>query len=73
MKQKNLQDLFHLSVNHLGLATFTATDQKAKYAWINEASDFSRTMYGTMSYTSELVNKVNAVMQAIHQTPGSYC
>jgi hypothetical protein len=55
----------------LGLATFTATDLKAKYAWIGEASDFSRKMYGTMSYTSELVDKINAVMQAIHQTPAA--
>jgi photosystem II stability/assembly factor-like uncharacterized protein len=53
----------------LGIATFQATDLKGKYSWINEASEFSRSMYGTMSYTTELVNKVNAVMQAIHQTP----
>ena len=55
----------------LGLSWFKTTDQKAKYAWIEEASDFSRKMYGTMSYTSELVNKVNAVMQSIHQTPSA--
>jgi photosystem II stability/assembly factor-like uncharacterized protein len=55
----------------LGLATFSTNDQKAKYEWINNASDFSRSIYGTISYTSELVNKVNAVMQAIHQTPGA--
>jgi hypothetical protein len=55
----------------LGLATFTATDLKAKYAWIKEASDLSRSMYGTLSYAGELVNKVNACMQAIHQTPGA--
>jgi photosystem II stability/assembly factor-like uncharacterized protein len=55
----------------LGLATFTTTDQKAKYAWIGEASDFSRKMYGTMSYTSELIDKINAVMQSIHQTPAA--
>jgi photosystem II stability/assembly factor-like uncharacterized protein len=55
----------------LGLSNFTVTDLKAKYSWIEEASAFSRSMYGTMSYTSELVNKVNAVMQAIHQTPGA--
>src|SRR5664280_1175563 len=55
----------------LGLATFSTSDQKAKYEWINNASDFSRSIYGTISYTSELVNKVNAVMQAIHQTPGA--
>jgi photosystem II stability/assembly factor-like uncharacterized protein len=53
----------------LGLATFPATDLKAKYAWIGEASEFARTMFGTISYTSELVDQVNAVMQAIHQTP----
>ena len=28
-------------------------------------------MYGTISYTGELVNQVNAVMQAIHQTPAA--
>jgi hypothetical protein len=55
----------------LGLATFSTNDEKAKYEWINNASDFSRSIYGTISYTSELVNKVNAVMQAIHQTPGA--
>jgi photosystem II stability/assembly factor-like uncharacterized protein len=55
----------------LNIATFPATDQKSKYAWIGEASDFSRTMYGTMSFTTELINKVNAIMQAIHQTPGA--
>ena len=55
----------------LNLATFTSNDIKAKYAWISEASDLSRSMYGTMSYTTELVNKINAVMQAIHQTPGA--
>jgi hypothetical protein len=53
----------------LGLATFPATDLKAKYGWISDASEFSRTMYGTMSYTTELSDKVNAVMQAIIQTP----
>jgi len=55
----------------LGLSTFPATDLKAKYEWIKEASDFSRSMYGTMSYTRELADKVNAAMQAIHQTPGA--
>ena len=55
----------------LGISSFPATDLNAKYAWIKEASDLSRTMYGTMSYTSELKNTVNAAMQAIHQTPGA--
>ena len=55
----------------LGLATFQAPDLNAKAAWIKDASDFSRVMYGTMNYTSELLNNVNAAMQAIHQTPGA--
>jgi photosystem II stability/assembly factor-like uncharacterized protein len=55
----------------LNLGTFPATDLNEKYAWISEASDFSRSMYGTISYTNELVNKINAVMQAIHDTPGA--
>jgi photosystem II stability/assembly factor-like uncharacterized protein len=53
----------------LGLATFPPTDIKAKYAWIGDASEFSRTMYGTISYITELVDRLNAIMQAIHQTP----
>ena len=55
----------------LGLATFMTTDQKTKYVWLDEASDYSRKMYGAMNYTGELVNKVNAVMQALHQTPAA--
>jgi photosystem II stability/assembly factor-like uncharacterized protein len=55
----------------LNIATFIATDLQAKYSWIKEASEFSRSIYGTVSYTSELVNKVNTLMQAIHQTPNS--
>jgi len=55
----------------LGIATFQATDLNAKAAWIKDASDFSRVMYGTMNYTGELLNNVNAAMQAIHQTPGA--
>jgi hypothetical protein len=55
----------------LGLATFTASDPKAKYTWIKDASDLSRKMYGTMSYAGELINNVNSVMQALNQTPGA--
>ncbi len=54
-----------------GINTFPANDLTAKYDWIAEASDLSRSMYGTMSYTGELISKVNAAMQAIHQTPGA--
>jgi len=55
----------------LGLSTFATTNQKAKYDWINEASDLARSIYGTISYTGELSDKVNAAMQAIHQSPGA--
>lgn len=55
----------------LGLATFPATDLKAKYSWISDASDLARTIFGTISYTSELVDQVNAMMQVISQTPGA--
>ena len=55
----------------IGLSTFPATDQKAKYEWIKGASEVARSIYGTISYTGELVNKVNAVMQAIHETPSA--
>jgi photosystem II stability/assembly factor-like uncharacterized protein len=53
----------------LNLATFTSSDIKAKYAWIGQASDLARSMYGTFSYLDELSDKNNAVLQVIHQTP----
>ena len=54
----------------LGLATFQTGDQKAKLSWLKEASEFSRTIYGTMSYTGELIKKVNSIMQVLQATPG---
>ena len=66
---KQLSEPVSFNCKPLGLATFPATDLKAKYGWIDEASELSRTMYGTISYTSELVDQVNAMMQAIQQTP----
>ena len=68
---KELSEAVLFICKPLGLVTFQAIDQKAKYSWLNEASEFSRRMYGTISYTTELVNKVNAVMQAINQTSGA--
>ena len=68
---RKLADQVSFTCKPIGLATFSATDLKGKYAWINDASDFSRKMYGALSYTRELVSKVNAVMQAINQTPGA--
>ncbi len=55
----------------LNLATFPAKHPDIRSAWINEASDLARSIYGTISYTSELQNKINAVMQALHETPGA--
>jgi photosystem II stability/assembly factor-like uncharacterized protein len=55
----------------LGIASFPATDLNSKYGWLKEMSDFSRNMYGAFSLTGELLKKINAVRQAIHQTPGA--
>jgi len=55
----------------LDIVTFPATDQKAKLAFLKEASDYSRTVYGSMSYTNELLTKANSIMQAIHETPSA--
>lgn len=55
----------------LGLATFTSTDLKSKYGWISESSDFARVMYATLSYMSELVDKINTVREVIHLTPSA--
>ena len=55
----------------LGIASFPANDLNSKYGWIKEMSEFSRNMYGTISFAGELQKKVNTVRQAIHQTPGA--
>ena len=55
----------------LNLATFTSEHPDIKDTWINEASDFARSMYGTISYTNELLNEVNAVRQVLNETPGA--
>ena len=53
----------------LNLATFASKNLNTKYSWISEASDLSRIIFGTISFTNELIDKVNAVMQVINQTP----
>jgi photosystem II stability/assembly factor-like uncharacterized protein len=53
----------------LGLASFPASDPGTKAKWLMEASDLSRNVYGALNYTTELSNKVNAIMQALNETP----
>ena len=55
----------------LDIVTFPSKDPKGKMEFLKEASDYSRTVYGSMNYTNELINKVNSVMQAIHLTPAA--
>lgn len=55
----------------LDLVTFPSTNNSAKLAWLKEASDYSRTVYGTMNYTNELLSRANAVAQALQSTPSS--
>ena len=55
----------------LETVTFPTIDPKAKLSFLKEASDYSRTIYGSMSYVKEQETKINAVMQAIHQTPAA--
>lgn len=53
----------------LDIVTMPVTDPVAKEKWIKEMTDFAKTAYGAISYTSELEGKINSIMQAIHQTP----
>jgi photosystem II stability/assembly factor-like uncharacterized protein len=55
----------------LDIVTFPSTSNSAKLAWLKEASDYARTVYGTMNYTNELLNRTNAVAQALQNTPAS--
>lgn len=53
----------------LDIVSFPATDNNAKSAWLKEASEYARTVYGTQSYNGELLDRANAVMQALQNTP----
>ncbi|NLE35677.1 MAG: glycosyl hydrolase [Bacteroidales bacterium] len=53
----------------LDIVTMPVTDAAAKEKWIKKVSDFARTAYGAISYASELDDKVNTIMQTIHQVP----
>ena len=55
----------------LDIVTFPAADQKAKMDFLREASEYCRTIYGSINYTNELVAKANSVLQAIHLSPAS--
>jgi hypothetical protein len=55
----------------LDIVTFPSTDNSLKLAWLKEASDYAGTVYGTMNYTNELLNRANAVMQALQNSPAS--
>jgi len=55
----------------LDIVTFPSTDNNAKLTWLKEASEYARTVYGTMNYTGELLTRANAVMQALQGTPSS--
>jgi hypothetical protein len=55
----------------LDIVTFPSTDNSTKMAWLKEASEYARTVYGTMSYNNDLLNRANAVLQALQNTPAS--
>jgi hypothetical protein len=55
----------------LDIVSFPSTDNNAKLAWLKEASEYARTIYGTMNYTNELLSKTNSIMQALQETPAS--
>ncbi len=55
----------------LDIVTFPSTDNRAKLAWLKEASEYSRTVYGTMNYTNELLGRANAVAQSLQGTPAA--
>jgi len=66
---KELAGPVEFSCKPLDNITFPATDMNGKKAWLKEASYYARTVYGTMSYTNELITRVNSSMQALQLTP----
>jgi hypothetical protein len=53
----------------LDIVTFPSTDNNAKSAWLKEAAEYARTAFSTQSYNGELLDRTNAVMQALQNTP----
>jgi len=68
---KELAGPVNFACKPLDIVTFPSTNNSAKLAWLKEASDYSRTVYGTMNYTNELLNRANAAAQALQNTPSS--
>lgn len=68
---KELAGPVQFTCKPLEIVTFPSTDNTAKLAWLKEASEYARTVYGTMNYTGELLSRVNAVMQALQAAPAS--
>jgi photosystem II stability/assembly factor-like uncharacterized protein len=55
----------------LDIVTFPSTDNNVKLNWLKEASEYARTVYGTMNYNNEALERANAIMQALQNTPAS--
>ena len=53
----------------LDIVTMPVTDPEAREKWLKEVTAFSKTVYGAISYASELEGRINTIMQTIHQTP----
>jgi photosystem II stability/assembly factor-like uncharacterized protein len=68
---KDLAGPVQFTCKPLDIVAFPSTDNNAKIVWLKEASEYARTVYGTMNYTGELLNRANAVMQALQATPAS--
>jgi photosystem II stability/assembly factor-like uncharacterized protein len=53
----------------LDIVTMPVTDPAARTKWIAEATAFAKTAYAAISYAGELDERINTIMQTIHQTP----
>mgnify|MGYP001218823398 CR=1 FL=1 len=53
----------------LDIVTMPATDPVARDKWIKDAGTLAKAAYGAISYAGELNEKINTIMQVIHQTP----
>jgi photosystem II stability/assembly factor-like uncharacterized protein len=55
----------------LNLSTFQSSDPKANLDFLKEASEYSRKVYGSISYANELLTRSNSVLQALQLTPAA--
>ncbi len=70
-KESLLAGPVEFQVRDLKLNSLAAPDRQALLDWQQKAAELTRKMRGAMNLTRELSNKMDAILQTLHQAPGA--